>query len=308
MISRVHEALVANGAFLPVTLGSPEERLWLDCDLASLAENRLGERLDPGELGDELRARWTARASEYRASPLARRSEYERCYWVLEGEELAGTVALSTDSFGRRDLTLASLYVRPGFRGRGLGSKTLGRIQQALQPEGLGFRLETSWCWRKTVDFYVRFGLWVAMWKRELMLCWAPRTPPPIVEIGASQASLSVSVEGERVTLLRASRAGDRLTLDYPREELSKDPRLGDAPWRASSTLALHLALAGWPLLRSEGDWERSRWADGGPPEALAYRIAAWEAWSARRGWLITAPRIPGLPYESAEPDDEDEA
>ena len=48
----VHDDLVRSGALSPVALGGAEERAWLDCDLASLAENWLGETLDPRTLDE----------------------------------------------------------------------------------------------------------------------------------------------------------------------------------------------------------------------------------------------------------------
>ena len=65
-----------------------------------------------------------------------------------------------------------------------------------------------------------------------------------------------------------------------------------------SSTLALGLALHGWPLVRSREDWRRSYFADAGAPESLAYRIAIpWEAWAKSHGWRVETPRIPGFDH-----------
>jgi hypothetical protein len=54
---------------------------------------------------------------------------------------------------------------------------------------------------------------------------------------------------------------------------------------------------AGWPLARSQKDWDESYYADAGPPEALAYKIEIWEAWERKNGWRVETPRIPGLAY-----------
>jgi hypothetical protein len=65
-----------------------------------------------------------------------------------------------------------------------------------------------------------------------------------------------------------------------------------------SGTFALHLALAGWPLVRSEEAWEhRYHWSDGGEPEGLAYKIEIFEAVFRERGFEIRTPRLPGLKY-----------
>lgn len=44
--TRVHEALLTSASLRPADLSGPDERAWLDCDLASLAEHRLGEPID----------------------------------------------------------------------------------------------------------------------------------------------------------------------------------------------------------------------------------------------------------------------
>lgn len=61
MIEAVHEDLVRVGAVAPVELDGDEERTWLDCDLASLAENRIGDLTDPRRLDEPRRADWLAR-------------------------------------------------------------------------------------------------------------------------------------------------------------------------------------------------------------------------------------------------------
>lgn len=61
---------------------------------------------------------------------------------------------------------------------------------------------------------------------------------------------------------------------------------------------ALHLALAGWPLIRSEETWEhRHDWSDAGEPEGLAYKIEIFEAMDRQRGFEVRTPRIPALRY-----------
>jgi hypothetical protein len=94
---------------------------------------------------------------------------------------------------------------------------------------------------------------------------------------------------------------GDRLALDEAPADLADDRSLGDAYWHASSTLALALAMEGKALVRSARHWEKCRHADGGPPEALAYKITLWEAFDRARGWRVEQPRIPGLAYPTWE-------
>ena len=299
MIEAVHEDLVQTGALAPVQLGSVEERRWLDCDLASLAENRLGDLTDPRDIEQARRADWQARATEERPWPLRARNEYERCYWILEDGEHAGTIALATSSLGSKSLRVASLYVLPTYRGRGVGRRVLGRVEDALRRQDLGLRLETSWCWQRSARFYLASGMWIYMWKRDLTFCWDPRTPDPQIEVGDETATLSVPRGDGRVVLARAHRRGDALELEDTERDLANQDDLGQACWHATSTLSLALALHGWPLIRSQEQWERCHSADAGAPESLAYKITIWEAWAAKHGWAFQTPRIPGLPYPS---------
>lgn len=295
MATALHEDLVRVGLVSPVDLGGADERLWLDCDLASLAENRIGDRTDPHDLDEARRAEWTARVTTERAWSLARRSEYERCYWLIEAAERVGTIAVSTLNGG--SIRIASLYVFPAYRGRGVGRRALDRLREALGRRRLSLRLETNWSWQRTVRFYLQAGMWLYMWKRDLAFSWDPRTPRPRIVVGEQEASLSVPHGDDHVVLARARRHGEALVLDEPARERERDRGLGEAYWRATSTLALALALEGWPLIRSPEEWGRAYFADAGAPEALAYKISLWEAWDRHHGWRVETPRIPGLAY-----------
>lgn len=297
----VHDDLVRSGALAPVALGGAEERAWLDCDLASLAENWLGETLDPRRLDEARRADWQSRALEEPPMPLAARSEHERCYWILDGGERKGTMALATGLYGNARLYLASFYVYPPHRGEGVGRRAMTRLTEALGRHGLGLRLDTSWCWQRTVSVYLKLGLWVSLWKRDLTLCSDPTTPAPLIEVEDTTATLAVEASGVKIVLAQARRRGDALELDEPAPGLADDARIGEAYWHAHSTLALALALRGWPLVRSAEEWARSYHADAGAPEALAYKITLWEAWARKRGWRGATPRIPGIDYPTWE-------
>ncbi|APR87672.1 hypothetical protein A7982_13021 [Minicystis rosea] len=298
MIAAAHEAMVREGLVTPVEIGGADERLFLDCDLASLAEHRLDDHTDPRRIDKALRATWAARATTERAWSLRKRSEYERCYWLLEDGDRVGTIAVSSaTSLGLGFARIASFYVFPTHRGRGVGRRALDRMKDVIARYDLGIRLETSWAWQRTVRFYLRAGLWVYMWKRDLSLFWDAETPAPRIAVGDREATLSVTRGDAEIVLCRARRHGDALILDEPARGLDRDASLGVAHWHASSTLALALAMAGFPLIRSQAAWEDSYHADAGPPEALAYKITVWEAWDRDHGWRVETPRIPGLSY-----------
>jgi GNAT superfamily N-acetyltransferase len=296
-IDAVHADLLRAGVIARAAPGGPDEQAWLDCDLASLAENRLGDRLDPRDLDGARRAEWQSRAVGEPTMALERRERHERCYWLIEDGQRAGTIALATGTLGTTRLHVGSFYVLPSHRGRGVGRRAMASLMAVLANHHCGLRLDTSWCWQRTVKFYMSLGLWLYMWKRELTLCWDPRTPAPRLEVGEQTASLSVPLQGSHVVLARAHRRGEVLELEQPPPGVENEERIGEAYWHAQSTLALALALHGWPLVRSSEAWESSYWADARSPEALAYKITVWEALARKHGWLVPTPRIPGLAY-----------
>lgn len=285
--------LVASGVLRPVVLGSVEEQQWLDCDLASLAENRLGDATEPRALDDNRRAEWLARALREKPWPPGAR-EYEHCYWLLDRGEHAGTIALGKSSLGGSFVRVTSLYVFASHRGRGIARMALERLRDGLGPYGLGVGLDTSWTWQRTVRFYMNLGMWVRSWKRDLAFQWDAATPSPRIEVGQDRATLSICRDrGGDILLVAAERDGDRLRI----EELHGLGDLEHLHLDALSTLGLALALGGWPLVRSREAWDECRVSDFGPPESLAYKITIWEAWHHKHGWQVQTPRILGLAY-----------
>jgi len=125
--------------------------------------------------------------------------------------------------------------------------------------------------------------------------------PPPIVELGSAAVSLSVAVDQRSVELARAEREGERLVLREIDCPSGTDERIRGLAWDAPSTLSLWLALEGWPLVRSTDAWDKFHYSDAGAPEALAYKIAIWEAWDRAHGWQVETPRVPGLAYPTWE-------
>jgi GNAT superfamily N-acetyltransferase len=292
-LEAAHAALTSMGVLVPVRLGGFEEERWANCDLASLAGNRLGEEMDPARLDRRTRKRWLATAVEERlCTPSERKSE--ACYWIVRGGTEVGTLALTRFCLGHFS-TAYSVYLRPPWRGRGIMAATLRVVYSQLEARGLGLQLDTPWTWQHAVRFYLRNGFWLSSWKRDLTFVRRPLVPPPILRMTARSASIDLELEGQTITLARAHRDDDKLlehavTSDGP-EWL--DQTLCDAP----TTLALCLALHGWPLVRLGLLWRQARYSDCVHPEALAERIVFWEAWTANHGWRIDTPRIPGLEY-----------
>lgn len=291
-ILELHRRLVQAGVLVEVELGGPDEALWIDCELASLAENRLGEIVDPRDVDEARRRWWRARATTERIWRPSQRSDLDRCYWLRDGAETAGTIALATTTLGGSRLNVSSLYVVPAHRGRGLATRALTQVRDVLGSEGLTLRLSTSWCWQRTLGFYLRLGMWVWMWKRELDLRWKAAEPSPCFEVTGDVAILRAGPGGR--VLATAHRDGDRLVLD---EASTLDGERDELWWDAMTTLSVYLALHGWPLIRSQAHWERDTVSDAVAPEALAYKISIWEAWDRFHGFRVETPRVPGLVY-----------
>lgn len=291
---------VATGLLEALEFGGADELLWSDCDLASLAENRLGDRTDPRELTQARRDEWRARATTEAPWPPSAR-QYENCYWLVDGNERVGTVALANSLLGSTLVRLSSLYVFPTHRGRGVATRALRQLRVLLARHELGIQLETNWSWQLAVKFYLRLGLWVHMWKRDLTFRWDPGDPEPLFEREGDAVSLFVELDESRVELARAERDGTRLVLTEREGSPGSDDTIAALAWQAPSTLGLWLALHGWPLIRSAEAWDEYKYADGGPPEALASKIVLWEAWDRAHGWQVETPRIPGLVYSSWE-------
>ncbi len=285
--------LVADAVVAPLVLGGAEERAWADCDLASLTELRLGEQVRPATLDPTDRAALWARASdEPECAPSER--DFELCLWILEGGEPIGTVALARHTWGSQRVRLSSLYVKPAHRGRGIATRALGQIRDELARASLGIQLETHWVWRPSLRFYLHRGFWVRRWKHELDLWCHGGTPAPIVRLEERTATLAIEIQGVEQVLVRAERDGDLLT-DFDHGN-PRSPFWGDA----STTLALHLALNGWPLLATPGIGQLVAGEDAVHPRALAHRIVRWEALARANGWQVATRRVAGLRYTNS--------
>lgn len=300
-LDSVYDELLRSAVIAPVGLDDAEQQMFVDFELASLAEHRLGDGTDPRQIDSARRADWLARAvHEDSIFMFPKKHRYQTCFWLLDAGQRAGTIAFAPP-MGGSSAKVYSFYLLPSARGAGLGGRILTTVMHVLAKHDFSLRLATDWTWHRTIRFYRKLGFWVYMWKRELDLIWTSEWPAPIVHVGDDEASLSVSVGDSEVTLVRAHRHRDRLEMEeVPAADL-RDKEIGAAYLHATSTLALELAMKGWPLVRSPAKWEETHYADGGPPEALAYRITIWEARERARGWFIDTPRIPGLEYPTWE-------
>lgn len=312
VLAQVHARLVRQAVLAPVEGAPAAQRAFVECERASLVENRLGRVIDPRDP-----AAWTdttrdglARAAGITPIPPPAERDAERCFWIVYDGRRVGTVCLGAgpaaadastgegpldvDALAAADMYLGSFYLYPDCRGRSMGRATVISIVRAAARHGLGVRLTTHWGFTHALDYWLRQGFWVQHWQGCLGLRTHGEAPSPRVRIGPGTAELAVDapgVDGRPVVLLRAWQRAGRLVwrLVTPPSAWAGTPveRVAcDAP----STLALHLARAGWPLVRSADKQRRLSAADAGAPEGLLRALRGFEAWDRAHGWC-TAPR-----------------
>ncbi|MFL6259281.1 MAG: GNAT family N-acetyltransferase [Thermoanaerobaculia bacterium] len=284
--------LIAEKVIEPLSTDEGETKAWMLWELASLVEGHLHVQLDGTRLSEEERLDYECRVSDSHpfGSP---HGGYSRPFWLLAGGRHVGTIAIGTFYYGMDLISILSLYVAPAERRRGIARQALEAVFRAALANGAGgIRLDSNWTWQPSLRFYARIGMWI--WKHNLVFTWQPELPPYRVEIEGSQARFLIQQEDQWRLMVTAQNLGERLGWEAA--------DLKDLPIEMShcipGTFALHLALAGWPLIRSDEAWERRYdWSDAGEPEGLAYKIEIFEAVFRERGFEIRAPRIPGLRY-----------
>lgn len=299
----VHELLVARAVIAPLTPEDDEVRRWLEWELASLIEGHFHRSVDARWLPAAERLDWERRVTtDGLRDP--RLDDFRRAYWLLQEGDRAGTVAIDSSRLGRSEVGITSLYVRPDFRRRGIASRALDAAYDTVAGAGAdGLRIETSWCWQPAVRFYLGLGLWVRNWKHSLVFTRSKGLCPYRVDMDGRCAMFSVLITGTWMPLIEAENRGRSLgwrELDAHSSLVAQDAGARGCHL-AAGTFALHLAVAGWPLVRSRSQWARRHdWSDMGMPEGLAYKIAVFESVDRRRGYDVRTPRIPGLDYDTA--------
>jgi hypothetical protein len=184
-------------------------------------------------------------------------------------------------------------------RGRGIAARALGALYDAAIEVGLdGVYLNTNWSWQPAVRFYLRLGFWVRNWKHCLLLMRARELCAYRVEIDGARATFVARLGDAWTPLIDAEHRGTILGWSQRAAFESLDDQDSPLVYLAPGTFALHLALRGWPLVRSADLRERRyEWCDMGMPEGLAYKIAVFEAVDREHGFDLRTPLIPGVDY-----------
>jgi GNAT superfamily N-acetyltransferase len=141
-LASAHAALVAGGVVVRVGRSRAEQQLWVDCEIATFAENLLGETRDAFALDEPTRKRWeiAMRLGELRRPS---RRKYETCYWIAHGHEHAGTLSIGKACLG--DVArVYSVYVRPQFRRQRIMTGALDALWSQLEARGLGLRIHAN--------------------------------------------------------------------------------------------------------------------------------------------------------------------
>jgi GNAT superfamily N-acetyltransferase len=272
-------------------------------ELAATVEGAFGELSDPDQMSSVEEQRWHERLPNHRFSHEDRFSDR---YWLIGEHGIAGTLGVSRFLVGMESVRLESLYITPANRNAGLATRALETAYRAAVAEGLGgIRLDTYWTWQRAVRYYLARRLWVWSWKHSLGFLRHPNLPRYDIRADRGAHTLLIEHDGTMAPLLVAGRDGTRLLLDPTdlHRELEADETNSDITFHGRSTLALRLAVDGWPLVRSLEDWERApQHSDIGAPEGLAYKIQVFERVAREGGWRVDTPHIPGLGDEGWDP------
>lgn len=301
--TRIFEALRAArcGAtrLIPVGEGFAENERWVDRELAAMVEAWHHIEVDASDFRDDDRARCHALLSrDFRVVSVAPERAFHTRWWITSQGREAGTLATAR-FVGAGALPVFSLYVDPAMRRQGLAADALALAEQSARAVELkGLTVEKPWAWTTALRWLLARGFRVRHWRRSITLQRGAHTPPGEVRFDGDVATYLSRRGSARVALYHARRSGELLewTRTDACSEALLDPSRIEEALDAEATLALAVALEGFPLVRSEAHWRRSAVErDVGGPESLARQIVQWEAAHRLRGLPLRTPRIPGV-------------
>ncbi len=273
--------------FLPLANDKDDLQRMADYDLSSLVSYRYGLDIEPDAFraDPKLRKHWLDAALD--------EGEYfghyfgfgKRPYWIVhEGERIGTTGYLVRANSCETTLEFSSVYVRPGYRRQGWASRTLRHIKNVAFEAGVDrVYLHCDWGDQSALRFYLQRGFWVQSWKRDVRLYISKGKPRLRVVAEGRQATFFVEDRVVAVADNRGHRLGWQLA-----ETVDDELR-----WDVEATAAVYLALIGWPIIRSDQEWQsqiRNGITDCGDFENLAQRIRRFERHLRSQDWKAPAP------------------
>jgi GNAT superfamily N-acetyltransferase len=270
---------------------------WQACELCIFVEYRLGKILDPHVLTEadiqELRQQALTNY-DYLAKPSE--DSYATHYWIIYNNKVVGIIKLGMFPSHLKLLGLYSLYLLPDYRRQGIGRLLINHLYELAR----GVRLETEWTYQAAIQFYLSIGFWVTNWKHNLTFVRYWYLSNYRFEWQGDSVNCWVNLpDSEEYQLCyTASRNENYLVLEEQLAYKNLEEKEYMITHHALCTLSLYLAQNGFPLIRSQKEWEnRVGYSDGGMPEGLAYKIEIWEAYDRKHGFVVNTPKVPGIPY-----------
>jgi GNAT superfamily N-acetyltransferase len=193
------------GVIEPISLEPADVRRWVGWELAMLIEGHCHQIVDTDALSDPQRAEWERQVTDDGAGLRDPHKSFFIPSWLLSGDERVGTFAIQSNVLGWADICVASLYVRPDHRRRGIATRALDATYDATRQAGAdGMRIPTSWCWPQAVRFYAHRGLWAHNWKHSLVFSRRAALWPYRVDIEGRAARFSITRDGTETPLIEA--------------------------------------------------------------------------------------------------------
>jgi hypothetical protein len=202
---------------------------------------------------------------------------------------MVGTIGFWCPVGAPSRIEVCSLYVRPKYRRQGWAGCMLSALRDVAF--AVGFErttLESEWNNQVGLKFYLSQGMWVRKWKDGIQLYFDRTMPAWTLDVAGARAEF----RAEGHVLGVAHNNGDRLCWEPGDESTSA------LAAEVESTVALKLALMGWPLICDNNEWQAlvdRGWCEGGGPTELAFRLRFYEMEIKARGWKLPMPRNPSL-------------
>jgi len=278
-------------------------RIWQACELSIYVEYRLGKILNPRTMTEtDIQQLQQQALTEHEHLSDPSQPNYSTPFWISDNDKTVGTIKLGALPSGARPtLYIWSLYLFPEYRRQGIARRLLNNLYElAIAHNFLSLRVKTEWTYQAAVQFYLDIGFWLTAWKHNLSFEQYYRLFNYRFEMQNDIAHFFVNPpdSDEYQLCYSAYRNDDYLVFEEHSLAKTLEKEKLIIAHDAICTFSLYLALNGFPLIRSQEEWEeRVCYSDGGMPEGLAYKIEIWEAYERKHGFLVNTPKMPRLQY-----------